>query len=488
MPRTELPIANGFYENSSLPISAQECVNWYPAPTQSGGLSKMSLKGTPGLVSLATSGTLNQTNRGAYVKEGLPYFVNGDTLFRLDRTLVESVETFNLVTLGTITGTGRVSMADNGTQLMILVPSGDGFIMNEAAGTPFQQITDPAFTANGAPQHVVYKDGFFVITTDTKKFIVSALNDGLAYDAVDSGTAEADPDTIVAPIVHENQLFIAGSETIEVFQNIGGAGFPFQRVEGFVMSKGVFAPFSIVEGGGTFMFIGGGVNESPSIYAFAGSDVEPISTDAIDDILAEFTTEQIQQAFAWSYSQNGARFVAFSFTNITLVFDTVSGLWHERKSRITDGGSTNDTRCRVNSLVSAYNKVLVGDSVDGRIGDMSLKFFDEYGENLIRVVATQPFSNEGLSILVPELELTMEAGVGDLVTKNPVIRMSRSKDGKTFSDEITRGIGQIGEHNRRSIWRKLGRAARFEIFRFKFSEKVKPVIIKLEANIVGGTR
>lgn len=482
MPRTELPIANGFYESRSLPLSAQQCINAYPVPTQVSGLSSVALFGTPGLRQLTTSGTLNEINRGAHVKAGIPYFVNGNTLYRVNRSVNNNIETFDLTSLGTVSGVGRVSMSDNGTQLLILVPGGDAYIYNEDDATPFQQITDPDFTANGNPQHVVYIDGYFVLTTDSKKFIVSALNNGLSYNALDFGTAEADPDDIVAPIVHRNQLFIAGSETIEVFQNIGGSGFPFQRVEGFVMPTGLFAQFSIVEFAGTFGFIGGGVDESPSIYAFTGSDVKPISTDAIDSILQDFTTEQIQQAFAWSYSQAGARFAAFTFPNITLVYDAVSKVWHERSSRITDT-TTSDTRFRVNSLVTAFNKILVGDFIDGRIGELSLDIFSEYGENILRTVSTTPFSNVGDRVLFPLIELTMESGVGDAGTDNPLIRMSRSKDGKTYTGERSRAVGKIGEYNKRQIWRRNGRAARFEVFRFRFSDMVKFVIIKLEADI-----
>ena len=93
-------------------------------------------------------------------------------MIRVDRTVdAFGNESFNNVSLGTIPGTDRVSMADNGKQLMVLIPGGNGYIIDESAGTVFQQITDGDFTANGAPQLVVFVDSFFVVTTDTKKFI-----------------------------------------------------------------------------------------------------------------------------------------------------------------------------------------------------------------------------------------------------------------------------------------------------------------------------
>ena len=473
MPTAILPIANGFYMSDSLPISAQECTNFYPNKiTAVPALSTETLFGTAGSTQLATSGVILQQNRGSHTMAGIAYFVNGNAIYRLsaDNTLSN---------LGEISGSGRVSMADNGTQLLILVPGGEGFILTDDPPV-LTKITDADFTANGNPQYVVFIDGYFALTTDSKKFIVSAINNGLSYNALDFGTAEADPDKIVAPVVFNNQLFIAGSETTEAFQNQGGTGFPFQR-SGLFMAKGVKAPFSIVNSSDTFMFIGGGENESPAIWAYQGNSYIKVSTTAIDSILSSTSEADVVSAFAWSYAQDGAYFVGFSLPNTTLVFDTISAKWHERKSNVN--GDT--IRSRINSVTSAYGLILVGDSQDGRIGNLSTEVYTEYGNNIVRRVATQPFQNNMESFTVPSLELTMEAGVGNEAVVNPQIMMDRSTDGgKTFVDQRTRSIGKIGQYNKRTIWRRNGRTARFEVFRFTLSDAVKPVIIQLTADLM----
>jgi len=480
MPITTLPIANGFYLSDSLPISAQECVNWYPNIVQAPALSQETLLGTPGSELLATTGVMKQENRGAWLLNGVPYFVNGDSLYRLESDLV------TMTTIGTITGTGRVWMADNGTQLMILVPdtTSAGYIFTTSPDA-LVTITDVDFKANGEPQAVRFIDGYFAVTTDSKKWTVSNLNDGTSWLATDFSSAESDPDDIVAPVVFRNQLFIGGSETIEAFQNIGGADFPFQRT-GLFIDKGIKAPFSVINSNDTFMFIGGGKNESPAIWALAGNSVAKVSTTAIDSILQRFTEAEIKEAFAYSYAQKGAYFVAFSLPTTTLVFDTITNRWHERKSQVIDGlNRTKTIRSRVNSLVSAYGKVLVGDSQDGRIGSLDPDIYSEYGGSIVRRVATQPFQNNMKPITVPSLELTMEAGVGNSEVTDPKIRLDRSLDGKTFKDDRTRSIGKAGQYGRRTIWRRNGRASRFEIFRFTLSDSIKPVIIQLTADIQG---
>ena len=64
-----------------------------------------------------------------------------------------------------------------------------------------------------------------------------------------------------------------------------------------------------------------------------------------------------------------------------------------------------------------------------------------------------------------------------------MISMDISDDAKTFKYERSRPMGKIGEYYRRAVWYKNGRAPRFRIFRFKMSDPVKPVIIKLEAKV-----
>jgi len=470
MPKVILPIANGYYESDSLPISAQECTNFYPNIAQAPALNQETLFGTPGLTQVASASDISNC-RGAHEMNGVPYFVIDGKLYSMSASYV-------LTDHGQIDGSGRVSMADNGTQMLVLVPGGNGYIYNHVTDS-FAQITDADFTANGNPQQVVYIDGYFCLTTDSKKFIVSALNDGLSYNALDFGTAESDPDEIVAPVVFKNQLFIGGSQTIEAFQNIGGADFPFQRT-GLFLSKGISSPFSIQSIQDTFVFVGAGANESPAIWALSGNSVAKISTTAIDKELSALTEDQVKDIYSWAYADKGAYFVGFALPETTLVYDAISKRWHERKSLVN--GSLG--AYRVNALIRAYNELWAGDFVDGRIGRVSQDIYTEYGNNILRTIVTQPFQNNMESFVLPELELTVESGVGNSDAMDPKVGLERSTDGKLWSDARYRSIGKTGEYNRRVIWNRNGRASRFELFRFSMSEPVKPVFIQMTADIV----
>lgn len=489
MPRIPLEIGTGFYESASLPLNAQRCINLYPVvPQTSTSFNKRALFGCPGIKTVTTTGdTISGINRGSQFMKGIAYFVNGNNLYSLSE--------LNVVTdHGTIEGTGMVSMANNGQFLVIVVPGGKGYAYNNDTLT-LAEITSANFRTSST---VVFKDGFFVFSSsDGSVFFNSALNDPFTYDALDFGTAEINPDLIVGLHVNHNELFVAGEETIELFQNIGGSGFPFQRIPGANIQKGVYSKFSISEFDNSFVFVGGGKNEKASIWKVTGSSsVTKISTSAIDNAIQKYNELELSRCFSWTYAQGGNFFVGFTFESTTIpsktfVYDaTTSALsgqstWHERQTGVTDN------RWRVNSIVNAYGKLFVGDNVDGRIGELDLDTFDEYGNVMIWSKSSAPFQQQGIAYFYGEIELFMEAGVG-LTTgqgSDPVVRMDFSDDGgRTFSSEFSRNYGKIGEYNQRTIWRRQGRIPVQRVLRFSGSDPVKRNILKLESNAELGTQ
>lgn len=476
---TALNITNGFYQSRHLPLSHQQCKNCFVSIADADALSEEQLVFTPGVEQLATTGTVKQANRGAHVKNGIPYFVNGNGLYRLNKNTdsLTGVVSYDTTLLGTLNSdSGSVSMADNGFQLMILEPGGLGYIYNEDAGTPFSVITDSDFYASGLPQYVIFIDGYFACSTDSKAWIVSGLNDGTSWNALDFGSAESDPDDIVALIVILNQLYVIGSETTEGFENDPSLGlFPFVRNNVF-LDKGCVAPLSLVKSNSTFFMIGAGEHERVAVWQFVDSAYTKVSHKGIDKLLSTLTGDELSEISAFTYGDGGYFFVCFKLPTTTICYEIVSGKWHERTSVIDE----EETCWRVSSLVSAYGKLLVGDTVDGQIGELSFDFVTEYSVAIVRLFSTQPFVNNGEPIPLSMLELTMESGAGNSDAPDPVVSMAVSKDGKTWTQERVRKIGKVGQYNRRIVWYRNGIFERFAVLRFRMSDPIKSAFIKLE--------
>jgi hypothetical protein len=478
MQRISLPIPLGFYQSESAPVSSQRCINFIPVVPEGEALNNRVLMQPSGISEYASTGF--GPCRGGWVMNEIPYFVLGGELVSINASQV-------VTNLGIITGTKRVSMADNGNDLVVVVPGGDAYAFNLASQT-LTQITDPNFQLSDS---VTLYRGYFVFTTsDGRQLFVSNLNTPLTFNALDFGSAEGDPDRIVTQIVDHDELSIIGKKTTEVFRNVGGADFPLQIIPGAFTQKGAHTKYGVVKFDNTYMFIGGGENELTSIWRqSSSSSATKVSTNVIDNAIQKFTELEISNAFTMTFSKKGQFFALFTFNStripsVTFVYNgTASALagfsvWSQFQTGVTDNA------WRVNTIVKAYGLLLCGDSIDGRIGKIDDTVYTEYGNVVLRQAELKPLSQNGVKIFAGELEVDFEAGTG-LTTgqgSNPIVRMSYSDDGgRTYSSEFSRSIGKIGEYGHETVWNRQGRFPNSRTIRFTVTDPVKATMIRIAA-------
>lgn len=486
-----IPIGGGFYKSDSLPIAAQECANLYLNIPQTTATTTRSLFATPGIALATTAGTSAQFNRGSHTFLSKPYFVQGEDLYRIDRTVVSSVATYTAVRVNasvTLPGTERVIIADNGPsgaaggQMCIVLPDSAGinaYIYDTT--NALVQITDGDF--DGPVSSVRFVDGYFLFTkTNGQTFFISDLRNGTAYNALDFATAEADPDNIISSFILHNEVYIFGQQTIQPFQNSGGAGFPFTSVQGGIQRKGLKSIYAVEEVNDYMVFLGGAVAETPAIWVTDGGRPDKLSTTAIDNELSRYSDTTISACFTWKYSQAGSQFVAFTFPDeACFVYDFTAKEWHTRESINSMGDAV---PCRISSIVDVYGVLMVGDNISNKIGVLDRDTYTEFSEFIPRRFVTPQLDNEGQPFTVDVLELVCETGTGIATGQgsDPVINLSYSTNGgRSFNDQISRFTGALGEYDKRVIWCSLGQVNREVCFKFEASDPVKWVFLKLEA-------
>jgi hypothetical protein len=70
------------------------------------------------------------------------------------------------------------------------------------------------------------------------------------------------------------------------------------------------------------VWIGGGLNETPAVWAFVGNSVQKISTNAIDLLLRSINEAQLeQQCMRGHIRRKGSFFVGFSLPDRAIVYD-----------------------------------------------------------------------------------------------------------------------------------------------------------------------
>lgn len=474
-----MPLYSGFYSTPSKPFAQSRCVNYSPQYAESETIAPARLVPTPGITALADLGGIDGC-RGSEVMNGVPYFVIGNDLIRLNRTIDGlGNPVYTTESLGTVAGTDRVSIAENGNQMCIVVPGLIAYVYN-VNDDSFVQITDPGFTASGQSEKVVFLDGFFVHFAG-KNIFHSEVNDALDYNSLDVGQAEADPDGIVSLFVYKNLLYVLGSETIEVFANVAKFPFSFQRIPGNFQSVGCYALNSTVLFNNTFAFVGGSTNERLRVWQSAGGAPQRISNDAIESRLQDLTPQQQADVFTWSYAEDGGVFLGVQAGDETFVFDATATqlagrpIWHERQS--FRNGTGQFSRYRVSTMVRAYNKILVGDAFSGKIGELDRSTFTEYDNTIQRFVRSAPLYNQGQRVFLGEIELIMNVGTTDDDTLDPMVQLTWSDDTISYAPYRSESIGLQGEYEKRIRFRRLGSAPEYRTFEIRVTDPVDATII-----------
>ena len=453
-----LPFAIQSYTHRSLPISAQRLINLYVEPQPQEAKARLPLLPTPGLRQFAT--TIKAGTRGLHVMGDSLYAVIEDGVYRVSATGVVTL-------LGTVDAGGPVSLDSNGEKLCIVTPeTGNGFVVDRATGS-ITLITDADFLRATS---VAVIDGYFVFSRpDSTEFFLSAINDPLAFNALDFASAEGSPDNIVSVCRAGRDLWLFGERTIEIWSNVGATDFPFIRVSGGFVSRGTAARFSIATRLGGALWLG----DDRVVYTASGVTPQRISTHAMEQAIAGYA--RVDDAQGWVYELEGHAFYVLTFPSAgeTWVCDlTAQATWHERES---EGVNV----WRATRGVAFAGGVVAGDAVDGRLWLLDPTYPYEGDEQIIRVATGTCFHSEGRKVFFSRMNADFETGVGLNAGQgsDPAVWLSWSDDGgRTFSNDATAGLGAIGQYRTRVEWRRLG-SARERVFRLQWSDPVYTTLI-----------
>lgn len=465
-----IQFATQSYKSESLPLSSQRCVNAYAEKEPGDAKSPVAIFGVPGLSLFATCG--RGPIRGMHVMNDVLYVVSGNILF--------SVSSSGAVTTlgGSVSGANRVSMSDNGTQVMI-VNGANGYVWSEANG--FQVVTSTNFHAATS---VTFFDNYFVLPWDgSNQWFISGSLDGTSYSGTDFASAEVQSDFVLSIVNQQENLLIFGERTIENWYDAGTVNFPFQRIDGGTVERGCAAALTPIKEDNSVFFLG----DDLIFYRLDGTLPRRISQHAIEQAWQQYET--VSDAYTFSYTYTGHKFITLVFptANATWVFDIATGLWHERIS--FDQAGTNLGRWRGADAASVYGKILIGDCYSGRIGYLDNSVFTEFGNLLQAYFVSPPIHNDRKRVFCSRFELDVETGVGNTLDpgSNPQIMLDWSDDGgRTFrGPQMWSSMGKIGEYTRRLRWLRNGQA-RQRVYRVVISDPVPRVIISAHSDLEVG--
>lgn len=442
------PFLQGSYVSRSRRFDCQRLINMYFEASDIGA-GKNGQPGTlfsfPGLNRVQTIGT--GPIRGAWLTASaeLAFFVSGSKVYQLTSANGIPVE----VSGNLLTTSGSVSIADNG-QHVLIVDGEYGYTIDLTAPTPaLTQVVDPNFYPADT---VTYLGGYFILDKKgSSNFFISDI-DSIDFPPLNESSALASTDNTVAVLVFNNQLFVFGTRTIEVWVLTGAsASAPFERQNGF--NTGLSAPFSLVQLANTAFFLGSNEQGDGVVFSMENNSPTRISTHAIEYLLQQ--QGDLSSCTAFGLQSNGHYFYYLNVpsANVTFVYDLSSKMWYERLSTHVDG----EQRRHIGEKVVFLNgEHIVGDYRNGNLYIYDYEDFTENGE-MFRRRRVCPHLAAGVRNVFPKtLQLDIEAGKGTL-TINPRLALCISRDGGyTFGNPIYAAMGKLGEYKYRARWNRLG--------------------------------
>jgi len=490
-----IPLTSGAYTARSVISSAQRCVNLFAEKNPPDSEVPFTYYNVPGLTHLAYPATSGQ-GRGLYwANSGALFYVCGNTVYYVSPSWV-------LTSLGTIgTSVNPVSMVDNGSNIVLVDGSANGYEINLAS----HAMTPINITNNSPPGPAVYAfygadrvdilDGFILLNYPGTQTFYSTYDNEVVFDSTYFAEKNGYSDNLVAVIVTRRTIWLLGERTSEIWFNAGAPNFPFQIMPGPFIQHGCIAKYSVAQVDGAIFWLSQDQAGTFTIVRGEGFEVKPISNAAMENEFASYPT--VSDAIGLCFTMNGHTFyqITFPTANKTWRWDErTPTLWHEAVWTDTNG---NDNRHRANCAAWAYGKNVCADWQTGELYAFDLNNHTDNGAPMqfrrgyphmmkdghqviycgFTLDVEAATSSDTVSVAGPfpvftdpaPLIQTVDAGpVEDAILAGPVpagvnaqplvnLRWSDTR-GRTWGQPVPQTLGATGHYLAQPAWKRLGRA------------------------------
>lgn len=445
-----LPIQTYQVKNKS--VSDQKLLNMYVEKMPVDSKSQLSLYSTEGCKPLLD--VSDDPIYGIYYMNPYLYVISGVNVYKVASDMSKT----NIGNVGATNGVVR--MADNGTQILVVKPNGDAYIITENS---VSKIDDEDFPV---VSDVAFNSQYFIVTEkDTGKFYWSALLDGTSWSALAYATQESNPDNVVGLMENKGDLWIFGDKTIEIWSPTGNPDLPFQRIGSGILNIGCESAKTISKDRNGIYWLGNDLQ----VHFANGYNEQRISTHDIERELAEdYDINDVLESYAFTYTHNGHDFYVLTIPNHkTWVFDMTTQVWHERK---TTGLNT----WLPSGCANAFNLNIVGGSDNGMLYSLDGNyFFDKENLYIEREVKFPPVFLQDNRMVFDKLYADIEVAPIKNSYGQARIMLNWSDDGgNLWSNEHWQSMGKIGEYRKRIIWRCLGQS-RQRIYKMRITDPVQ---------------
>lgn len=335
---------------------------------------------------------------------------------------------------GTALSTGQpVSFATDGTNLYMA--SGSGPVLTTDGSAAVAALADAQ--APTTVSHVAFLDGYILaLKTGTNEIHYSDLNNGLSWSAT-KFSAVGSPDLLQALHVFRREIYLFGTESLEIWANDGVA--PFSRNPGGFLNVGCIAKYSVVTSEEGIFWL----DDKRHFSKYSVERHERISTP-YDHEIEHYET--VSDCTGYRVDHGGHSFFVWQFpsANKTLVYDYTTDKWFR-------WGMWNGTAADYDKFLGlsyAYSPDwgahLMGSGTESVIHQFEQDIYQDDGSE-IRLLARTGKVHYGTTRQKRCGEIRISAKRGTEVVTTPKAILRWRDDGGTWSNEEELSLGATGE-------------------------------------------
>lgn len=457
-------LTTGAYQTRSIIAQAQRSINLYAEQNPGDALFPYTYYPTPGLRLIGAAPNAGGWRCLYRVKvTGDLYGVCGQTVYYIDAN-------WTFTTIGTLpSSSGIVSMSDNGFSIVIVDGSSLGWTIDITTKV-MKAISDPNFY--GATRADI-TDTFLIFNRpNTNNWFVS-LSNQVAFNALDIASKAANPDKLQSVIVCQNNPWLIGTTTSEVWYNVGAADFAFQRMPGVFIEHGTPAPYSVAKFDIAVYWLAQDEAGRAMVVKGANFQSARISTSAIEAEIATYAT--ISDAIGFCYQMAGHTFYQLTFPSAdkTWVYDENSNQWHQLTWMDSNGALH---RHRAQCAAFAYDTNVCGDWQNGNLYAFDLNTYTDNGQPILRLRSWPHLGQNAARITYQRFVAEMAPGNAQGLANPPQVSLRWSDTrGASWGDPVMMPLGDTGQYDASVQWWGLG-SARDRVFELSWSEPVKTAL------------
>lgn len=458
-----IQLTGSTYLARSPTASVQRCLNLYTetVPAEQGEDVRVVDYPTPGLLLLATGvGAWRCLYRAT---GGSLYGVSGSNVYAISAT-------WALTVVGTIPpGTSLCFMADNGLNVVLVDGSSFGWSILISTNA-FLPIPDVGFYGGTS---VWYIDTFFVLNKPGTNIYYASDSLAITFDALNFASKSSYADPLSNLVVVSDQIWLIGTTTTEIHDDIGGAAFPFQKVQGVLIEHGTNAPYSVARTDGALFFLSSDLAGRKVVLQGSGYSVERISDYGMEAQMQTYGTTDDAEAYCVQY--NGHEFYRITFPSAgkSWAFDRAEKRWHEL-AYIDANGVESRHRSRVCATLGG--QIVVGDFGGGNLYALDIDTYTDNGQPIKRTRTFPHMTNDQNRVSYSQFIALMECG-SILSEGDAEISLRWSDDGgRSWGNPMTQSFGTTGEYITSVQWQRMG-MARNRVFELSWSSAAKTALL-----------